>query len=34
MENAKAQAALFNFGTEETVAPAPLDWINRKEVGN
>jgi len=34
MENAKAQAAFFNFGTEETVAPAPLDWINRKEVGN
>jgi len=34
MENAKAQAALFNFGAEEPVALAPLGSINRKEVGN
>jgi hypothetical protein len=34
IENAKAQADLFNFGAEEPVAPAPVGWINRKEVGN
>jgi hypothetical protein len=34
IENARAQAALFNFGAEEPVAPASVDPINRREVGN
>ncbi|HTM36683.1 MAG TPA: hypothetical protein VL156_08040 [Terriglobales bacterium] len=34
VENAKAQAALFNFGAEEPVAPPPLGSIHRKEAGN
>jgi hypothetical protein len=34
MENAKAQAALFNFGAEEPAAIASLDSIHRKEAGN
>jgi hypothetical protein len=34
IENARAQAALFNFGAEEPVAHAPVNSINRREVGN
>ena len=34
IENAKAQEALFNFGGEEPVDSAPVNSINRGEVGN
>ncbi len=31
IENARAQAALFNFGGEESSDAAPVDFANRKD---